>query len=120
MGFFSRFGNWLQQSGAKIYNGIRQGVSTGYNAVSGVAHKIGSISDGIDNALNQIKSVPVIGQAAAALQNHPYYQEARGLIKSGVGYVDQAGQFGKDVLKPVDNALTSTVFKDNVNIKPLN
>lgn len=120
MGFLSRIGNWIQGTGAKLYNGIRQGVSTGYNAVSNVAHKIGSISDGIDNVLNQVKSVPVIGQAAAALQNHPYYQEARGLIKSGVGYVDQAGQFGRDIVKPVDNLVTSTVFKDNPNIKPLN
>lgn len=119
MGFLNRLSNWFNTTGAKIYNGIRQGVSSGYNMVSNVAHKVGSISDGIDNALNQIKSVPVIGQAAAALQNHPLYQEARGLIKSGVGYVDQAGQFGKDVLKPVDQAITGSVFAGNPNIKPL-
>ena len=114
-----RFSNWLNTTGAKIYNGIRHGVTTGYNAVSSVAHKIGTVSDGIDNVLSQAKSVPLVGQLAGALQNHPYYQEAQGLIKSGVGYVDQAGQIGRDVAKPVDNIITNTVFKDNPNITPL-
>ena len=95
-------------------------MSTGYNMVSNVAHKVGTISDGIDNALTQIRSVPVIGEAAGALQNNPIYQTGRGLIKSGVGYVDQAGQIGRDVLKPIDNLVTSTVFKGNSEIKPLN
>lgn len=119
MGFFNRVSNWLNTTGAKIYNGVRQGLSSGYNAVSGVAHKIGTIADGVDNALTEIRKVPVIGQAAAALQNHPYYQEAKGLIKSGVGYVDQAGQIGRDVLKPIDKVVTDTVFAGNPNIKPL-
>ena len=107
MGFLNRIGNFLNTSGYKLYNGIKSGVSTGYNLVSGVAHKIGTISDGIDGALTQIRAVPVIGQAAAALQNHPYYQEGRALIKTGVGVVDQVGQFGRDVLKPIDQAITS-------------
>jgi hypothetical protein len=119
MGFMNRFSNWLNSTGAKLYNGIRHGVSTGYNAVSTVAHKIGSISDGIDNALSEAKNIPAIGQLAGALQNNPRYQQARGLIKSGVGYVDQVGQIGRDVAKPVDNLLTGTVFKDNPNITPL-
>lgn len=120
MGFLQRLSNFLNGTGSKIYNGIRQGVSTGYNVVNTVAHKIGTVADGIDNALTQIRSVPVIGQVAATLQNNPKYQQAQGLIKSGIGYVDQAGQFGRDVLKPIDNAITGTVFKDNPNIKPLN
>lgn len=120
MGFFNRIGNWLNTTGSKLYQAVRQGVSTGYNLVSNVAHKVGTISDGIDNALTQIRSVPVIGEAAGALQNNAIYQTGRGLIKSGVGYVDQAGQIGKDIIKPIDNLVTSTVFKDNPNIKPLN
>jgi hypothetical protein len=119
MGIFQRFGNWLNGTGAKIYNGIRHGVSTGYNAVSNVAHKIGSVADGIDNALTQIKSIPVIGQVASTLQNSPIYQEARGLIKSGVGTVDQVGDLGKSIAQPLDNVITSTVFKGNPNITPL-
>lgn len=120
MGFLNRIGNWFNTTGAKLYNAVRQGVSTGYNFVNNVAHKVGSISDGIDNALSQVKSIPVVGQAASLLQNNPLYQEARGLIKSGVGVVDQVGQLGKDIAKPVDNLITSTVFRDNPNIKPLN
>lgn len=119
MGFLSRISNWINGTGSKIYNGIRHGVSTGYNAVSNIAHKIGTLSDGVDNVLNQVKTVPLIGQAAAALQNHPMYQEARGLIKSGVGYVDQAGQIGRDIAKPLDDVVTNTLFKDNPNITPL-
>jgi hypothetical protein len=119
MGFMQRLSNWMQQTGSKIYNGIRHGASVGYNAVSNVAHKIGSVADGIDNALTQVRSVPVIGQVASTLQNNPIYQEARGLIKSGVGTVDQVGEIGKSIAKPLDNILTSTVFKDNPNITPL-
>jgi hypothetical protein len=119
MGFLNRISNWLNTTGAKIYNGIRHGVSTGYNMVSNVAHKIGTVSDGIDNALNEVKNIPVIGQAAATLQNNPLYQEARGLIKSGVGAVDQVGDIGGKVGGAVDKLITSTVYKDNPNISPL-
>lgn len=119
MGFFNRIGNWLNTTGAKIYNGIRHGVSTGYNAISNVAHKIGSISDGIDNALSSVKDIPVIGQAASTLQNNPLYQEARGVIKSGVGIVDQVGDVGKSIAAPADALITNTVFKDNPNITPI-
>jgi hypothetical protein len=119
MGFFDRVSNWLNTTGAKIYQGVRQGVSTGYNVVNNIAHKIGTVADGIDHALTEVRNVPVIGKAAAALQNNPRYQQAQGIIKSGIGYVDQAGQFGRDVLKPIDNTVTSTVFAGNPNIKPL-
>lgn len=119
MGLFNRLSNWLQTTGAKVYNGIRHGVSTGYNAVSNIAHKVGTISDGIDNALNQIKSIPVIGQAASALQSSPMYNEARALIKSGVGTVDEIGKVGGQIAKPIDDALMNTVFKGNPEIKPL-
>lgn len=119
MGFFSRFGNWLQTTGAKVYNSIRNGVKTGYNAVSNVAHKIGTIADGIDSALNEVKNIPVIGQAATALKNSPMYNEARALIKSGVGTVDEIGKLGEQVGKPLDNVITNTVFKGNPEITPL-
>ena len=111
MGFGSRISNWFNVTGRKIYNGIRSGVSTGYNAVHNVAHKIGTVADGIDNAVSEARKIPLIGELATALQNHPYYQETKSLIKTGVEKVDKAGQIGDvvgavlDKLEPVGNAV---------------
>lgn len=111
MGFLSRISNFMNTTGRKIYNGIRAGVSTGYNVVHNVAHKIGSIADGIDNAVSEARKIPIIGELATQLQNHPYYQEAKGLIKTGVERVDKVGEVGNvvgqvlDKLEPVGNAV---------------
>lgn len=97
MGFFQRIGNWLNTTGPKVWNAVKQGASTGYNAVHGIAHKIGSLAEGVDNALNSVKNIPLIGQAAQMLQNHPLYQEAKTLIKTGVDTVDDVGRIGNEV-----------------------
>lgn len=119
MGLLQRLGNWLNTTGAKLYNGIRHGATTGYSNVRNVAHKIGEVASGIDNAINNVKSIPVIGQVATLLQNNPMYQEAQSLVKSGVGIVDEIGDVGSKILKPIDQAVTNTIFKDNPEIKPL-
>jgi hypothetical protein len=53
MGFLNRLTNWWNTTGAKVYNGIKNGVSTGYHAVRNIAHKVGDVASGIDNLLNR-------------------------------------------------------------------
>lgn len=119
MGFLNRVSNWLNTTGAKVYNAVRHGVQTGYNAVHTVGHKIGSIADGIDKVLTEARNIPVIGLAASALQNNDKYQLARNIIKDVNEGIDKVGEVGGAIAKPLDQALTSTVFKDNPAITPL-
>ena len=105
MGFLNRLSNWWNQTGSKWYNGIKNGVSTGYNAVKTVAHKIGTVADGVDNLLNHAKSIPLIGAAAEALQNNHYYKDAQDLVKKGVRVVDDAGEVGGKVANAIDTAV---------------
>jgi hypothetical protein len=105
MGFLNRLTNWWNTTGAKVYNGIKNGVSTGYHAVRNIAHKVGDVASGIDNLLNQAKSIPIIGQAAEALQNNHYYKDAQDLVKRGVKTVDDVGEVGAKVGNAIDTAV---------------
>lgn len=119
MGFLNRISTWMNGTGAKVYNAVRHGVQTGYNAVHTVGHKIGSIADGVDKFLTEARNIPVVGQVASTLQNNDKYQMARSMIKDVNDKIDTAGRIGEAVAKPLDNLITSTVFKDNPNITPL-
>ena len=105
MGFLGRISQWVNTTGAKAWNSVKQGAATGYNMVHGIAHKIGSVADGIDQALTNIKGVPIVGQLATALQTNPLYQEVKQGIKTGVDVVDKAGQIGREVGGAVDKVL---------------
>jgi len=105
MGFFDRIGNWLNTTGRKIYNGIREGVSTGYNFVKNVAHKVGSLSDGIDSALTQARNIPLIGSLASVVQNSPLYNEIRAGIKTGTDVVDKVGEIGSQIGSVLDSGI---------------
>ena len=94
MGFFGRVSNWLNTTGAKTYNAVRAGLSTGYHAVKQITGKIGGIADTVDNTLNAVKDIPVVGELATVLQSNPLYQEARSIIKTGQKVVDDAGKIG--------------------------
>ena len=91
---FDRVSKWLNTTGHKIYHAVRAGVQTGYNAVKTVAHTIGNISNGIDSALEQAKSIPLIGAVASEIKNNPLYAEANHLIHTGVNVVDDVGKVG--------------------------
>jgi hypothetical protein len=105
MSFFNRIGNWLQTTGRKVFNGIRGGVATGFNAVQNVAHKIGSAASGIDNLLTQARTIPVVGELASKLQAHPYYMMAKEGIETANKVIDKAGDIGGEVGKVLDAAL---------------
>lgn len=105
MGFFNRVQNWLQQTGSKIYNGIKNGVSTGYNAVKNIGHTIGSISEGIDGFLSQARSLPVVGALAQAIQSNPLYNEVRSGIATANNAIDTAGQIGDQVAGVLDKVI---------------
>ena len=119
MGFLNRISNWMNTTGAKIYNGVRHGVSVGYNAVHTVGQKIGSLADGVDKFLTEARNIPVIGQVASTLQNNDKYQMARSVIKDVNDKIDTVGKIGEAVAKPLDGLITNTVFKGNPNITPL-
>jgi phage-related protein len=107
MGFMNRISNWLNTSGAKAYNSIKSGMKTGYNVVHGVAHKIGSIADSVDNLVTQARNLPLIGVAAEALQAHPIYKEIKDSIHTGVKVVDQVGDAGSAIGNVIDTAISN-------------
>lgn len=105
MGFLDRIGNWLQTTGRKVFDGVRGGISTGFHAVQNISHKVGQVANGIDNFLTQAKSIPVVGELANALQNHPYYTMAKEGINTANQAIDKAGNIGSEVNKILDSAL---------------
>ena len=105
MGFFNRVSNWLNTTGKKIYNGIRNGVATGYNAVKNIGQTIGKVSDGIDGFLNNAKSIPLVGQLATAIQANPIYSEVRAGIKTGNDVINTAGDIGGKVGAALDSVM---------------
>ncbi len=105
MGFLDKVGNWFQTTGRKVFDGVRGGISTGYHAVQNISHKVGQVANGIDNFLTQAKSIPVVGELANALQNHPYYQMAKEGINTANNAIDKAGNIGSEVNKILDSAL---------------
>ena len=94
--------NWLHTTGAKAYNAIRNGVSTGYNAVSSVVHKVGDIANKVDHVIEQAKKLPLVGGVATMIQSHPYYQGAKQAIEKGTQAFDQASAIAKPIASAID------------------
>ena len=70
-----------------------------------IAHKVGDVASGIDNLLTQARNVPIVGQAAEALQNNALYKEAQDIVKTGVKTVDQVGDVGGSLGGAIDTAI---------------
>jgi hypothetical protein len=97
MGLF----NWLHTTGAKVYNAIRNGVSTGYHAVKNVVQKVGQVKDVVQNVIDHAKKLPIVGALASAVEAHPYYQMAKKGIEQGT----QAFEQGEAIAKPIAEAI---------------
>jgi hypothetical protein len=105
MGLFGRISNWFNTVGPKVWNAVKAGASTGYNAIHGIAHRVGDLASGIDSMVNHAKSIPLVGAAAEALQSTPLYNEIKQGIKTGVNLVDQVGDAGKAIGNVIDTAI---------------
>ena len=102
MGFLNRVQNWLHGTGAKVYNGIKKGVSTGYNAVQTIGHKIGEVANKIDHVLDQAQKIPLVGEVAQAIRGNPLYNSVKTSIHEGVETLDRIDKPIREVASKVD------------------
>ena len=107
MGVFDRISNWLNTTGKKIYSGVRNGVSTGFNFAKNIGHTIGKVSQGIDSFLTQARTIPVVGELAAKLQSNPLYNT----VKEGINTANQVIDKGDEIQKQVGSVLDNVIGK---------
>lgn len=118
MGVLNRVKNWLSTTGVKTINGIKQGISTGYNSVKGIAHTIGTVADGVDKFLTNAKDIPVIGRVADLIKDNGIYSEAQKIIKEGVQAVDDVGKVGSAINKVITPVINALGDKSSVQTSP--
>lgn len=105
MGFLNRLTTWINKTGTKVWNDVKSGASTGYHFVKNVAHKIGSLADGVDKALTSVRDLPIVGELATLIQHNPIYQDIKDGIMVGNKVVDEVGNVGNTVGQLIDTFL---------------
>jgi phage-related protein len=123
MGFLDSVKAFFGRGVSNAYNGVKDVIGKVYTPIHSAIKTVGSIADKVDDVVNQAKGsgIPLISQAAASLQNHPYYQTAKGAIKEAGQIDDTARQIGNaidSVVSPLANTVDKTFHLGNYASTP--
>ena len=93
------FWNWISKAGRKLYDRIKEPITRSYHWLKDGMNSIRNVGSYIDQKLNDMHNIPLLGELAELVQASPIYQGLAGGFNEADRLLQLGGSIGRDIDK---------------------